>query len=510
MADKAEEGAAGETVEYRAGDVAIKSPNRHKGTPLTPTRQRSNSKVPVLFERCTSVYNPRFDSQLLEQQHFSNYFPMTKRRFQFALGYIITACLAWIIYFGLMQQEHSIPFLSGSIVLLVINIVILVFTFTQLYERLHLVTSVVISLVLCGFILLSFVYVETEVSAVGTFAGTIEVLVLMYTVIPLPLYLCTSIGIIHSIVFEAISAAIGSMDEIHYIIGRILMHACIHLIGIHIFLMAQSRKHSTFLKVGQSLMSRQELEHEKGVKRQMIYSLMPALVADEVMKSREEEEEAEPVPSGPDGGGKLKFRTFHMSQSENTSILFADIVGFTKMSSNKTAEHLVSLLNDLFGRFDILCEASGCEKISTLGDCYYCVSGCPEPRDDHANCCIELGLAMVNAINEFDEDHNEAVNMRVGVHTGTVLCGLVGTRRFKFDVWSNDVNLANTMESEGQAGRVHISESTYGFVKDDYEVESSGKEVEGRHLYDRKKPFHILIYQHHRTFNTFLDLILIC
>ena len=88
---------------------------------------------------------------------------------------------------------------------------------------------------------------------------------------------------------------------------------------------------------------------------------------------------------------------------------------------------------------------------------------------------------MVNTINEFDEDHNEAVNMRVGVHTGTVLCGLVGTRRFKFDVWSNDVNLANTMESEGMPGRVHISESTYSFVKEDYEVEK-GKEVEGKIL----------------------------
>lgn len=81
-----------------------------------------------------------------------------------------------------------------------------------------------------------------------------------------------------------------------------------------------------------------------------------------------------------------------MSNMDNVSILFADIVGFTKMSSNKTAEEIVDILSDLFERFDDLCSANGCEKISTLGDCYYCVSGCPEPRVDHAKCCVEMGL----------------------------------------------------------------------------------------------------------------------
>lgn len=86
------------------------------------------------------------------------------------------------------------------------------------------------------------------------------------------------------------------------------------------------------------------------------------------------------------------FRPFNMHSMEDVSILFADIVGFTKMSSTKNAEELVAILNDLFERFDDLCEHHGCEKISTLGDCYYCVSGCPEPRPDHARCCIEMGL----------------------------------------------------------------------------------------------------------------------
>lgn len=89
-----------------------------------------------------------------------------------------------------------------------------------------------------------------------------------------------------------------------------------------------------------------------------------------------------------------------------------------------------------------------------------------------------MGLAMISAIKDFDEDRHESVNMRVGIHTGTVLCGIVGKRRFKFDVWSNDVTLANKMESTGRPGMVHISERTYAFLKDEYFVQE-GEPVKG-------------------------------
>lgn len=110
---------------------------------------------------------------------------------------------------------------------------------------------------------------------------------------------------------------------------------------------------------------------------------MPPKVADILLKERSSGDQA---MFGPAGNVKCLFRPFHMASMDNVSILFADIVGFTKMSSKKTAEQLVEILNDLFERFDDLCILNGCEKISTLGDCYYCVSGCPEPRADHAIC----------------------------------------------------------------------------------------------------------------------------
>lgn len=173
-----------------------------------------------------------------------------------------------------------------------------------------------------------------------------------------------------------------------------------------------------------------------------------------------------------------KFRPFTMNLMTNVSILFADIAGFTKMSSNKSADELVNLLNDLFGRFDNLCRLRGLEKISTLGDCYYCVAGCPEPCDDHACRTVEMGLDMIVAIRQFDIDRGQEVNMRVGIHTGKVMCGMVGTKRFKFDVFSNDVTLANEMESSGVAGRVHVSEATAKLLKGLYEIEE-GPDYDG-------------------------------
>lgn len=268
---------------------------------------------------------------------------------------------------------------------------------------------------------------------------------------------------------------------------RILMQICIHLIGVHILIMTFVRMRGTFMKVGQSLLVRRQLEVEKQLKEKMIHSVMPPKVADWLMEESEREREREDslkkgsIPSNNTDIRSL-FRPFNMHSMEDVSILFADIVGFTRMSSNKTAEELVGILNDLFERFDDLCEHHGCEKISTLGDCYYCVSGCPEPRSDHAKCCIEMGLAMIEAIKQFDIERREGVNMRVGVHTGTVLCGIVGTKRFKFDVWSNDVTLANKLESTGKPGRVHLSENTLRFLGDQY-ITETGEIVNGVKTY---------------------------
>ncbi|XP_016106913.1 adenylate cyclase type 9-like [Sinocyclocheilus grahami] len=495
------------------------------------TRLSSPRRVPPLFERSAAqCWDPKFNSAILEEACRERCFPQMQRRFRYILFYLATTALLWGIYFGINSTRcDPTNFLVPTAGFLVLCLLLLWFTFSRPYARYYNHTSFLLTVIMFGITLAPqthtahFAHFDVQktsnqsllptsqnapcISPVGTFSLCIEVLLLLYSVLHLPLYVSVLLGLLYSVLYEALGwLHLAQMDDsyvgsdLHTLswlgLGKVLLHLCAHIIGIHIFIMSEVRSRSTFLKVGQAIMHGKGLEVEKALKERMIHSVMPRLVADELMKQGDEESESSgkrysagtcsvapasaTTSSSPKSNkrkknsiprGQIIFRPFNMKRMEPVSILFADIVGFTKMSANKSAPALVGLLNDLFGRFDRLCELTRCEKISTLGDCYYCVAGCPEPHTDHAYCCVDMGLGMIQAIEQFCQETSETVDMRVGVHTGTVLCGILGMKRFKFDVWSNDVNLANLMEQLGVAGKVHLSEVTASFLDDRYERE---------------------------------------
>ena len=159
------------------------------------------------------------------------------------------------------------------------------------------------------------------------------------------------------------------------------------------------------------------------------------------------------------------------------TILFADIVNFTPMSAKLTAAEVVGVLNEIFCAFDMLSERRGLEKIKTIGDAYMVGAGIPIPRDDHAEVVAEMALDMLEVIKAFNRRHGTDLSMRVGINSGPVVAGVIGTKKFVYDIWGDAVNTASRMESQGLKGGIQITEATYKHLKDHYEFTDRGMVV---------------------------------
>lgn len=168
-------------------------------------------------------------------------------------------------------------------------------------------------------------------------------------------------------------------------------------------------------------------------------------------------------------------------QFPEATVLFADIVGFTQLSSCVSATELVVLLNHIFSMFDELTEKHGAEKIKTLGDAYMVVGGLPIPRSDHAEAIANLALDMQQAVARFNLEYNQSLSIRIGINTGPVVAGVIGLKRFIYDLWGDTVNIASRMESHGLAGCIQVAEFTYECLKEQYLFEKRGRiQVKGK------------------------------
>ncbi|MBN8994386.1 MAG: response regulator [Rhizobiales bacterium] len=157
------------------------------------------------------------------------------------------------------------------------------------------------------------------------------------------------------------------------------------------------------------------------------------------------------------------------------SILFADLVGFTPVAARMSPERLVDRLNDIVTAFDELALRLGVEKIKTIGDAYMAVAGLPEPRDDHADAIARFAMAMMAALEENNAvDGAPAFQLRVGIHTGPVVAGIIGHHKFIYDVWGDTVNVASRLESSSTPGRIQVSEPTRDALAGRYRFESRG------------------------------------
>lgn len=155
------------------------------------------------------------------------------------------------------------------------------------------------------------------------------------------------------------------------------------------------------------------------------------------------------------------------------TILFADMVGFTPLASALTPVQTVDLLNEVFSAFDVLAEKYGIEKIRTIGDSYMAAAGVPQPRVDHASAVARLALEFRDWVDHSRRDGRD-LSFRIGINSGPVVAGVIGRKKFQYDLWGDAVNMASRMESQGAAGKIQITEATYELIKDDFVCEKRG------------------------------------
>ncbi len=163
------------------------------------------------------------------------------------------------------------------------------------------------------------------------------------------------------------------------------------------------------------------------------------------------------------------------------TVLFADIVGFTQLSSSISPILLLDLLNQIFTAFDRLCEQHGLEKIKTIGDAYMVVGGLPNPDPNHVNAIAKMALDMQSTIPQFCDHTGKVFNIRIGINTGPVVAGVIGLKKFSYDLWGDTVNIASRMESQGVPGRIQVTAATYARLRDQYCFEERGSiDVKGK------------------------------
>ena len=165
----------------------------------------------------------------------------------------------------------------------------------------------------------------------------------------------------------------------------------------------------------------------------------------------------------------------------DVTVLFADIVDFTRLSGRYSSEIIVQLLNEIFKQFDTISKKYGVEKIKTIGDAYMLAAGVPEEQDNHCAVVAECALDMLAAVKKITAPNGNPIEIRIGIHTGPAIAGIIGTHKFSYDLWGDTVNTASRMESYGDAGRIHVSKDIYEKLKDKFIFEPREQiEIKGK------------------------------
>ncbi|KPU73766.1 uncharacterized protein Dana_GF14210, isoform B [Drosophila ananassae] len=250
-----------------------------------------------------------------------------------------------------------------------------------------------------------------------------------------------------------------------YVMVDFLHYICFNVMGIYFRMMNDMLTRSSFLDRHQYVMEEIWLRNARPQESRLLNAILPPHIAKNIQVSIRDRIQLTEKGLSYDRLRERSAIGMAIQVYPDVSILYADVVNYTYLTTTLTVERLVQVLHDLYARFDVAAAHFNVQRIKFLGDCYYCVAGLKAPNPDHAQTAVSLGIAMIANIMEVREEWELDIDMRIGVHSGDIIAGVIGEAKLQFDIWGPAVEIASHLESTGESGYVHVSNATMRKLK---------------------------------------------
>ena len=420
----------------------------HSGSPTPADSGESRSHITHRGSSAVGelTYAPlRFRDTEFERQFRANFASHNMTNLRVGHGLAIGMWVLWGVFVGRYMDgpDRSVDLIIRYRFMIPLTLLSLALTFSRYYPRLWKWPMMGV-LILTGLGWITYVGEIQSMPAAYGYVGLILIETFAFSILRLPFTMVVLFDLITIPYYFTVSVLTGQLRGLNLLLA-IFYIGSFTLLGLIASYVLEWKIRKLFLR-------EQQLHVEQGRSDSLLLNILPGEIV-ERLKSRR----------GSNQEGRLA-ETFN-----EVTVLFADAVGFTEQAAKTDADDLVAALDDFFSRCDALADRYGLEKIKTIGDAYMAVAGVPVPRPDHAKVAAEMSLAILEELEEARWPSGDPIVVRVGMASGPAVAGVIGRRKFAYDLWGDPVNLASRLESHGLPGRILVSESVASHLFDDYE-----------------------------------------